>query len=195
MRALFLLTLLLSFASSLQAHTHEWTLVSPSSVSIISTKNSHVSEVHEFTSVSGVVDAQGKADVIIDLASLETNIPIRNERIQKYLFEVTQFAKASIDAQIPQTAFTQLQQGKAQTFSLEATLNLHDHKKALSIPVQATPNGKTVVVNTITPILISAKDFGLDTGIEALRDIAKLKSIGYTVPVSFSLVFELQSHY
>ena len=39
------------------------------------------------------------------------------------------------------------------------------------------------------PVLISAADFGLESGVEALREVAGLNVISTAVPVSFQLVF------
>jgi hypothetical protein len=44
-------------------------------------------------------------------------------------------------------------------------------------------------VTTIVPIVVSASQLNLQPGIEALREIAGLPSISYSVPVTFSLTF------
>jgi hypothetical protein len=46
-----------------------------------------------------------------------------------------------------------------------------------------------IVATSIQPILISAADFDLISGIEILQNLAGLNSIGLTVPVNFNLVF------
>jgi hypothetical protein len=45
------------------------------------------------------------------------------------------------------------------------------------------------VATSTQPILISAADFGLTSGIEILQKLAGLSGIGLTVPVNFNLVF------
>ena len=67
----------------------EWTLSPDSSVKFLSTKNTNITEVHEFTQVSGSVSDQGSAKIAIDLSSVETGIEIRNERMQSMLFNVS----------------------------------------------------------------------------------------------------------
>ena len=54
----------------------EWTLSPDSSVKFLSTKNTNITEVHEFTQVSGSVTDQGNAEIAIDLSSVETGIGI-----------------------------------------------------------------------------------------------------------------------
>ena len=44
-------------------------------------------------------------------------------------------------------------------------------------------------MNTVKPIVVSADQFDLGNGVEALREIAGLANITPTVPVSFTLVF------
>ena len=48
----------------------------------------------------------------------------------------------------------------------------------------------TITVTSITPMIIDADNFGLVAGINKLQEIAGLKSITRTVPVTFSLTFK-----
>ena len=65
---------LLTASSSVLA---DWTLSPESTLRFISTKNTNISEVHHFRSMSGSVTDDGKANVLINLTSVETGIPIR----------------------------------------------------------------------------------------------------------------------
>ena len=47
----------------------------------------------------------------------------------------------------------------------------------------------TLRVIAAEPVVISAADFGLEGGVDALRQVAGLNSIVTAVPVSFQLVF------
>ncbi|GAL17837.1 hypothetical protein JCM19235_6390 [Vibrio maritimus] len=47
---------------------------------------------------------------------------------------------------------------------------------------------KVVIVST-DPMIIQAADFGLDVGIEKLREVAGLPSIAMSVPLTFVLVY------
>ena len=55
----------------------------------------------------------------------------------------------------------------------------------LVVPV----DGNTVNVTTVAPIVVNANGLELVAGIEALREVAGLPSISYSVPVTFSLTF------
>ncbi|MFT7216344.1 MAG: hypothetical protein ACI8R8_001411, partial [Paraglaciecola sp.] len=46
-----------------------------------------------------------------------------------------------------------------------------------------------ITATSSKPILIAAADYGLQSGVELLQQIAGLSSIGLSVPVSFNLVF------
>ena len=47
----------------------------------------------------------------------------------------------------------------------------------------------TYSAHTVKPIIISADQFGLKDGVEALREIAGLNNISLAVPVTFSVLF------
>jgi hypothetical protein len=55
----------------------------------------------------------------------------------------------------------------------------------LVVPIDAN----TVSVTTVQPIVVNANALDLMAGIERLREVAGLPSIGYSVPVTFSLTF------
>ena len=66
----------------------DWNLVTEESkLNFISIKASNIAEIHSFKKISGSVKENGEAQLTINLASLETLIPIRNERMGKLLFE------------------------------------------------------------------------------------------------------------
>jgi len=47
-----------------------------------------------------------------------------------------------------------------------------------------------VLVSSAAPVYVHADDFGLQSGVDKLQELAKLSSITPVVPVSFSLMFE-----
>ena len=51
---------------------------------------------------------------------------------------------------------------------------------------------KTITISTITPMLIDAESFKLIAGINKLKEIAGLKSITRTVPLTFTLTFKAE---
>ncbi len=168
----------------------EWTLSPDSSVKFLSTKNTNITEVHEFTQVSGSVSDKGNAEIAIDLTSVETGIGIRNERMQSMLFNVSDYATATVSADLPETMMLALKNGETATSLLPLTLELHGEKKDIETDVLATAAADGhVIVTTQSPVLVNAGEFKLAKGVEALREVAGLDRISTTVPVTFTLLF------
>ena len=73
----------------------EWVLDNDASrLSFVSTKAGSVAEVHRFTSLRGGIDRRGNVAVAIFLQSVDTLIPIRDERMRELLFETATFPAA-----------------------------------------------------------------------------------------------------
>lgn len=168
----------------------EWTLSPDSSVKFLSTKNTNITEVHEFTQLSGSVSDKGNAEISIDLTSVETGISIRNERMQSMLFNVSDYTSATVSADLPDTMMLALKNGETATSVLPLTLELHGERKDIEADVLATAAADGhVIVTTQSPVLVNAGDFKLAKGVEALREVAGLDRISTTVPVTFTLLF------
>ncbi len=165
-----------------------------SSVNFISTKKSKVSEVHSFKSLGGSISDAGEAKINIQLASVDTNIEIRNERMKAMLFEIANFATADISATVDSTKAANLKPGES--FTTKTKLNVELHGKTVSadavLRAVKLSDGK-LAVSTVKPLIINAADFSLVEGIEKLRTVAKLPSISTAVPVTVDLVFDKQS--
>lgn len=177
------------FFMCFSANAH-WMLVeNESSLSFVSTKNQHISEIHQFKTLKGEFSPQGKLLVEIDLASIDSGIGIRDTRMREKLFLVDKFPSANLTAQLPDSVLT-LAKGSSISVTLPAELSLMGIKKTITTTVQVTRKADNGIVTTSTqPILISAADFGLTSGVEILQKLAGLSGIGLTVPVSFNLVF------
>ena len=94
------LAFLLLASATLSAHA-DWYLDGESSrLSFVSTKNVNISEVQRFLVLHGKVDPKGLAEVEVELDSVNSGIPLRDERMRKDLFEIQTFPEALITAQI-----------------------------------------------------------------------------------------------
>ncbi|MFT6957520.1 MAG: polyisoprenoid-binding protein YceI [Halieaceae bacterium] len=178
------------FTVSLAASA-QWDLDnSRSTVNFISVKNSRIGEAHSFTSLVGYIGADGKVQLGVDLDSVETMIPIRNERLRELLFDTVRFPAASITSQVQPEMLAAVAEGGVVTTDISVNLSLHDHTVVLDIPVVVIVDGSgTLRVLSSQPVILDAKQFGLVDGVTALREIAGLKSISTAVPVSIYLVF------
>lgn len=162
-----------------------WTLESAdSSLHFISIKKGDIAEVHHFKTLSGSIADDGKASLEIDLASADTKVAVRDERMTNVLFEAKKFttATASIDLGTGERPV-----GRT---TVKVTLDLHGVKKEVEAQVVVAISDEFVSVTTVAPVIISAADFGLAAGVEKLRELAKLDAVSKAVPVTFHLVFK-----
>ena len=171
--------------SALADHHGEqaWTLSDESRISLTSTKNGLVSETHSLAAIKGEVSAAGKVELALDLRAIETNIPIRNERMQTWLFSDEPVAKLSANVQAALSA-------KETAFTIDQTLTLEANGNTvmLDVPLTVVREGDAVA-KVAGQLVIDVADFGYAPGIEKLREIAGLKSISTEVPVDVKLVF------
>ena len=176
------------FTGVAQAH---WSLDNDaSSLSFVTVKAEHVAEAHTFDSLSGTIGDDGGVEISIELASVNTMIPIRNERMQEMLFETNLFPDATISGAINLDALTGMDAGSSVARQIDFELSLHGQSVDLAADVQITRTGEGVIVSTLKPIIVMADSFALTAGVEMLREVAGLPSISRAVPVSFTVVFE-----
>lgn len=164
----------------------DWQLdASQSRVEFVSVKNEEVVETHHFNAVNGSIAGQ-EAHIEIPLGSVDTGIAIRDERMQKLLFEVSRYALLSVQATLPKHFASD-----ASGLNIDLNLDLHGVKKVVRAKVNVELNNDgSLQVTTAEPIVVKAQDFALTAGIDKLREVAGLKHIAYEVPVSFSLRFD-----
>lgn len=165
-----------------------------STIAFTTVKASQIAEVHGFDTLSGSVGADGAASVDIDLASVNTNIDIRNERMRDILFQVADFPQAQVSVTLDPAEFAALSVGESLTTTVEATLDLHAASNTMPAELVVTRIGDDLVkVETAQPLVVAAGSYGLGEGLEELATIANLDSITPQVPVSASLVFTRQA--
>lgn len=170
----------------------DWSLVpQESDLTFTTFKKEHIAENHYFERFNAKVSSAGDVKLVIDLASVNTNIPIRDERMKEHLFEVNRFSSATFNAKIAPSVFDELKVGASQNVALSGTLDLHGQKQSLTTDVKVTRliDGK-FVVTAISPILIKAQDYALLNGVKKLQELAGLPGISTTVPVYFSFTFQ-----
>jgi len=162
-----------------------------STISFISTKKGDVAEVHHFTKFSGDLSAQGSVKVTINLASVSTGIPKRDQRMVEYLFQAAKFPTASFTAKLDQTMLEHLTVGETQAINVSGIIDLHGAQQSMSMPVVvAKLAANKLLITSREPVIIHAADFGLTAGIMKLQSLAALPSISKAVPFSFVLTIE-----
>ena len=179
-------------ACSQPAAQGDWTLdAEASQLNFVSIKSGDIAEVHHFSGLSGSVSEDGTAELVIDLATVETGIVIRNERMREHLFQTDTYPQARLTAEIDLAALYDLAPGDQTELTLDGVLDLH----GVQIPVIADVlvsdlNGSRVIVSTQGPVMIHAEDFNLQAGLDTLQELAGLPSITPAVPVTATLIFQ-----
>lgn len=166
---------------------------SHSDLSFISIKKGNIAEIHQFTDLSGQLDAEGNFTLSIDLASVDTRNATRDDRMKNFFFEVDKFSTATLTAHISPSDLDAIAEGANQRLSVDTTLSLHgvDKKVPVDIVVTRLVGAKFSVVS-VTPIILNVNDFSLVAGVNKLRELAKLPSISHAVPVTFHLTLNLK---
>ena len=191
LKSIFCFVTVFFLASSASAH---WELDNNSStLSFVTVKADHVGEVHTFDQLSGEINDDGSVQITIELASVNTLIDIRNERMQNMLFETNLFPQATIAGEIELDAVAAMDAGVSQAISVDFDLAIHGESSSYTADVLVTRTESGVLASTVKPIIVMADTHGLVSGVEALREVAGLPSISRAVPVSFNVVFE-QGH-
>lgn len=170
----------------------QWTLnKDESSLNFVSIKASDIAEVHRFNKLTGLIEDDGSVSIEVELASVDTLIPIRDERMRDVLFEINVFPIATITAKIDPALNASLKPGEMTVVTSEVLMELHGEAAPTVVELQvARLDQDRVLVTTARPVVVNVGMFNLVDGVEQLREIAGLPSISKAVPITFSLLFE-----
>ena len=188
--ALRSLVFLLLTGAALSARA-DWYLDGESSrLSFVSTKNANVSEVQRFLVLHGKVDPEGLAQVEVELESINSGIPLRDERMRKELFQIDRFPDAMITTKIDLRPINDLAPGAQLELRLPLMVDLHGKQHEYQAELLATRlDDRRFQVVTLEPLVVNAEDFDLAPGLETLRKMAGLSAISLSVPVGAVLIF------
>ncbi|SEW15278.1 Polyisoprenoid-binding protein YceI [Cognatiyoonia koreensis] len=177
-------------AAAATAQADGWTLDAENSkISFGSIKNHDVGESHSFGDLSGSVSADGMAMIEIALASVQTNVDVRNERLIEHVF--TDGPKASLTASIDMAAMAAIPVGGMTRMLVEGDLTLIGEPVPVDVTMFAVrlAEDKVMVVSDDL-IFVSAAEAGINQGVDKLQELAGLDHIARAVPASLRLVFE-----
>ncbi len=192
----YVYTILLLLSSTLftvnSVHA-QWMLDNEESLlSFVTIKADNVGEVHSFDTMSGSISNTGHMELVIELASVNTLIPLRNERMQEMLFETNLFPRAQISGQVDIASTVALKVGETRVLPVNFSLSLHGKAIDLIAEVIVIRSATGFIVSTRKPIIVTADNFDLIAGVERLREVVGLTRISNAVPVSFTVVFRPQ---
>lgn len=171
------------------ANAETWTLDGEAShLAFGSIKKDKIGEVNSFSGLKGTVDADGKADVTIDLTTLETNIDIRNERMLEHVFKGA--GEAQLTTQLDMDEVKGLAVGEMAAVDVEGALSLLGVSTELDLEmvvVRLAENKVMALSNDM--VFVGTEELGVTAGIDKLMELAKLPGITRTSPVTLRLVF------
>lgn len=181
-------SVMIAGAASAGGHA-AWSLdAEMSAVSFGSIKNDYTGESHGFESISGLVTEDGAVSVVLDLASVQTNIDIRNERMIEHVFGDA--ATAELTAMIDMAAMEALAVGDAITTEVDGTLMLLGGEVPLYVNMFILRIAEDqVLAVTDGMVFVSTEEAGVDAGVSILQELAGLDSITRVFPVSMRLMF------
>lgn len=168
----------------------DWSVNSAqSSLNFVSVKNDVVAETHSFKDLTGSLTEAGDFAVAIPAMSIDTMIPIRNERILEHVLAAKQYATINAKGKVDSKVLTGLKTGDSVVVDQALDLTLLMKTQSLTAKVKVTKvSDSQLVVTTVAPIMLDVNKFELNAGVEKLRELAGLKSISPMVPTTFSLV-------
>ena len=168
-----------------------WTLdPAGSRLSYVSVKAGEVAETNRFARLSGDVTADGTASLVIDLASVDTGVEVRDERMREVFFNVAENPDATVTARLDPARFAGLAVGQTVLRSLTAEVTIKGAAADVATEVMVTRVAEDrVLVVPAAPVIISTDMFGLTDELGELRALAQLPSIAPAVPVTFTLAF------
>lgn len=170
-------------------HKNSWILDRDNSkIAFGSIKLETVGEVHTFEGLSGKISESGGVDIEIELATVETFIDIRNERIIEHVFKGT--PTASLTAELDMNEVAGLGVGETALIYVEAVLSLAGTSVDLETEMfVARLSQSRVLVTTSDMVMLSTADAGLTAGIDKLMELADLPGITRVAPVTMRLIF------
>jgi len=180
----------LALVAAATAAQADWTLDgSASSFHYVTSKNAAVSEVNSITGLSGGI-SNDVATLRLDLATVNTAIEIRDQRMRDIVFQVAQFPEATITVPVDGDMIDSLKPGVPASATYTATVTLHGMTQEIAADLQVIKlDANTLQVNLAKPLIVGAAAFGLTDGVEELRNIAGLNNINPNVVVDFSLLY------
>jgi polyisoprenoid-binding protein YceI len=161
----------------------DWSVNSQqSSLNFVSVKNDLVAETHGFKDLTGKLTTAGEFSVVIPVATIDTAIPIRNERILEHVLAAKQFASINAKGKVDSKVLTGLKTGDSVVVDQALDLTLLSQSQTLTAKVKVTKVSETqLLVTTVAPVMLDVNKFQLGA-------LAGLKSISPFVPTTFSLV-------
>ncbi|NOI15320.1 YceI family protein [Vibrio hepatarius] len=157
-----------------------------SSVSFATTKKQYIVEPATLNLLSGVLSEKGEFQVIAELKSLSTGVPIRDTRLNELYFDAAKYPNVTVSGVID---WQVLADGPVKT-NISADVSMYGNTKKMDFPVIIVPTDNYLTVSSSAVVVVNAADFGIPT--ENLAKLAETVGgieISTQVPLTLSLTF------
>ncbi len=152
------------------------------------TTGAETPENFTFTQLQGTVSPSGQATLTIPLSSISTGIALRDTRMQDYIFESAYLPNLHFTTQLDLAAIEAMSAGSTAIQSVTGNLTLHGIVKSVVFDALVVKNSSgSVSFSPKKPIVINSTDFDINYGVEYLRNLMSLGTIGEKVPVYFKM--------
>lgn len=177
--------------SATGAFAEDWTLDGGAShLAFGSIKNDWNGEVHSFSGLSGSVSKDGMVKLNVDLATVETNIDIRNERMIEHVFKAAK--SAEITAQIDMDEVKSMAVGDSKVLDVSGSVNVVGTSVDIDTQMFVMRIGEDkAMVATNGMVFLDVEEAGLNGGVDKLMELAGLDGITRSSPVTMRLMFDL----
>jgi len=169
----------------------DWTLdAGNSNLSYGTIKNGMIGESNSFKTISGSIDDSGHINIDIDLASVDTQLELRDERMRDIVFKVAGNPSAKLTGDMSLQAHNDQEVGTSRVIEATIGVELVGEKIEHDVMLVVTRLAENkVMVAPHGVIFIDADDYELLDALEELRVLAGLDTIETVVPMSFYLTF------
>jgi polyisoprenoid-binding protein YceI len=148
-----------------------------------------ITEVQHFKDIDGSVADDGKITFNVQTASVETLVPLRNDRLREILFKSAGFPVATFSGVVSLADIKKLKAGDMMDVDVPGTLELVGISKAITAKLRVVRlSGNRLLAATRESLVINANDYGLQSGVEALRTVMGLNVLSPGAPVDVSVV-------
>ncbi|MBF2755654.1 MAG: YceI family protein [Gammaproteobacteria bacterium AqS3] len=137
---------------------------------------------------SSFSEGDDAVELEVDLGSIDTGVPVRDQRVGEMLFLGE--AKARVSVQVSEQLRRAAAGGSAaQRLTLPLELKLGPASLRLEALVSVVRGSDTLALATLEPVPVSVRALDGMAGLEALREVVGLGSIAEAIPVSAQLCY------
>lgn len=175
-----------------------WTLYADSSsLKTTAVKDFKVPVVGAMQAKSGEAKVEGDTitgQVVFDVNSWDSNLPLRNERVRMHFFETALAGHDQIKVSwksLPKTVLDDAIAGMAKNIPVEFELEFVGQKKTQKafVNISENENGR-YVISSASPFTVTISQWPLAEPLKTMMKVCNHRDIKDEVEVEFSLVFE-----